>query len=368
MTARHCDSIFRYQTPEPIGMGGPLRARLCTRPALSVRVSRYLPYMTDRDRDAELAEAKAELKAAVAALPEELRSALPTDEHGEPRAELVWALFRYEHPGPREVKWVQVRELTMEEFDAAVEAHGEVYRVTHSYDRFLTFAWHDLQEAIAALDAQLNDRGLIDGDTVPLLEYRLVVFSTALKMYGEYVTAHVNRTNDPALKQNVRSAFSELYDRSFGYRLIYAMRNAVQHGVGSLIRFEGRARLVGDSDTEVESESHIYLQKDVFGASKAKAVVRQQVRELDDDLDLIPLCRDAYSGVQELHARLIPMLHQGVPSAVRLLRQYIDEVGRESAHFHEYVRGLPAKGVLETLTLDREGFAYVIGETGGRVV
>lgn len=195
-----------------------------------------------------------------------------------------------------------------------------------------------------------------------------MVFSTALKMYDEYVAAHVNRMEDETLKQKVGTASSELYGNSFGYRLIYSMRNAIQPGVGNLIRLEGAARLVRGSDTEVESELHIYLQREAFDASKANAAVRKQVRELNDDLDLLPICQEAYAGVRALHARLTTLIHPGAPATVHLLRQYIEEVGRERVHFHEYIRGLAAKGTLETMTLDREGFTYVIAETGGQVV
>jgi hypothetical protein len=128
-----------------------------------------------------------------------------------------------------------VRELSTEEWDAAIAAHREIYRFTRGLDRFPSFAWGDLRGARDELLRQLQERTWPDEWMSQLIEYRILNYSTALKLYHEHVTAQVNRTGDEFLKTQVAMAFSESYDRSFGYRLIYSMRNAFQHGVHGLM-------------------------------------------------------------------------------------------------------------------------------------
>jgi len=188
-----------------------------------------------------------------------------------------------------------------------------------------------------------------------------------LKLYQEYVTAQVNRTGDSDLKAQVASAFSDLYDRNFGYRLIYSMRNAFQHGVRGLLSLQMTARLADGSDMErVVAEAYAHLERDTFTASRANATVRQQVRGMDDDIDLFELGEEVFAEVQMLHARLTALLHPGAPAAAQLLIQYFEELGGERPHFHEYIRGLPTKGILGMTSLDRLGFDYVARQAGKR--
>jgi hypothetical protein len=318
--------------------------------------------------DAELVEAKAALAEAIAQMPADLRAVLPTNAAGEPQVEIVHGLYRYEGLKPGEVRWIEVRELSIEEWDAAIAAHRDVYGFTRGLDGFPSFAWGDLRNARDELLRQLREQTLPDEWMAPLIEYRILNYSTALKLYHQHVTAQVNRTGDDDLKARVAAAFSELYDRSFGYRLIYSMRNAFQHGVRGLVSLRMTARLADGSDTERESEAHAHLEKDAFAAGRGNAAVRQQVREMDDDMDLFELGEEAFAEVQMLHARLAPLLHPEAPAAAQLLIQYIKEVGGERPHFHEYIRGLPTKGILGTTTLDRGGFDYVAQQAGKRAI
>lgn len=317
---------------------------------------------------ADLEEAKAALAEAIAQMPAELRAFLPTNADGEPQVEIVQALYRYDSSKPGEVRWIEVRELTTEEWEAAIAAHRDVYRLTRGLDSFPSFAWGDLRNARDELLRQLREETRPGEWMASLIEYRILNYSTALKLYHEYVTAQVNRTGDDDLKARVAEAFSELYDRSFGYRLIYSMRNAFQHGVRGLVSLRMTARLADGSDTERESEAHAHLEKETFGAGRGNAAVRQQVRATDDDIDLFELGEEAFAEVQKLHARLIPQLHAEAPAAAQLLIKYIEELGGDRPHLHEYIRGLPTRGLLGTTTLDRVGFDYVAREAGKRPI
>jgi hypothetical protein len=316
--------------------------------------------------NASLAAVEAALSEALAQIPADLRAALPVNVEGEPQIEIVRALYRYEHAKPGEVRWIEIRELSTEEWNAAVAAHLDVYRFTRGLDGFPSFAWGDLRNARDELLRQLREQARPDEWMIPLIEYRILNYSTALKLYHEHVTAQVNRTGDEELKVRVAKEFSALYDRSSGYRLVYSMRNAFQHGVRGLVSFKMTSRLTDGSDTRTESEAHAYLAKDAFEASRANAAVRRQVRETSDDIDLFELSEEAFGEVQMLHTRLDPLLHPGAPAAAQLLIQYIRELRGDRPYFHEYIRGFPTRGILGTKTLDRNGFEYVAQQAGVR--
>jgi len=218
--------------------------------------------------DAEFAEAKAALAEAKAHMPADFRAVLPTNAECEPQVEIVQALYRYEGPNPAEVTWTEVRELSAEEWDAAIAAHRDVYRFTRGPEGFPSFAWGDLRNARGELLRQLREQTWPDEWMPPLIEYPILNYSTALKLFQEHVTEQVNRTGDDDVKVRVTAAFSELYDRSFGYRLIYSMRNAFQHGVRGLVSLRMTARLADGSDTKRKSETHAHLEKDAFAAGR----------------------------------------------------------------------------------------------------
>lgn len=312
--------------------------------------------------EAEPGMVEAALAEVISSMPAEQRSALPTDANGEPQAQIVRALYRYEHPKRGEVRFIEVRELSGDDWDAVLAAHGDIYRYTQGLDCFPSFAWGDLLNARDELLRQLREQTLPGEWMAPLIEYRVINYSTALKLYYEHVTAEANRSEDDGLKRRVAAAFSGLYDRSFPYRLIYSMRNAFQHGVRDLVTIEMTARL--ETDSKRTSEAHAYLKKDVFANGRANATVRQQVRDIDDEIDLFELGERTFAELQDLHARLNPLINPGAPAAAQLLIQYIEELGGERPHFHEYIRGLPLKGILGTKTLDRVGFAYVARQAG----
>jgi hypothetical protein len=78
-------------------------------------------------------------------MPADYRAALPTNAEGEPRIKIVQALYRYEDRAPGEVGWIEVRKLSIDEWDAAIAAHRDIYSDTRGMDSFPSFSWGDLQ-------------------------------------------------------------------------------------------------------------------------------------------------------------------------------------------------------------------------------
>lgn len=282
----------------------------------------------------------------------------------DPATKLVHALVRYEEPEPHSIQWVEVRRLPPEEWQSVAEALAVVDSVVRSYDRFLTTAWADLEKAHQyVLDQAVVSRHLVL-DALGVLEYRLLGFSTAIRLYETYITAEANRARDGSVSAAIRSIFSERYDASQAYRVIYHLRNAFQHGVRDLVGGTVSARLVEASSTEtVESQVHVILRREVFARSGANAAVRKEVREMDADPDIVAMCVEAYSGIQDLHERVIPILHRDGPIAARTLMAYVREVGNENPHFHQYDEARPLEST-RIRELDSKGFRYVIAVEG----
>ena len=133
-----------------------------------------------------------------------------SNAENELQVDIVHALYRYEHKKRGEVRWIEVRELSTEQWDAAMAAHLDVYRFTRGLDAFPSFAWGDLKNVRDELLRQLREQTYPDEWMAQLIEYRILNYSTALKLYDEHVTAEVNRTGDEELKARVAAEFSEL--------------------------------------------------------------------------------------------------------------------------------------------------------------
>lgn len=162
------------------------------------------------------------------------------------------------------------------------------------------------------------------------------------------------------------AAFSATYDGSFSYRLLYAMRNAFQHGVGDLLQLRMTARLTDLSSSTTESEAHAYLKTEVFARSRCNAAVRHEVSAMSNPIDLLVESNEAFAELRRLHDRLVPLIYPNAPTAAARIVEYMRELGGERAHFHEYIRGLPSRAILGLTSLDRTGSAYIVEVTGGR--
>lgn len=318
--------------------------------------------MTDDD---ESSTDEGALLAAIAKLPQDVRHALPTNERGEPQVEVVQALYRHESLGAGRFKWVEVRPLRQAEWKLAQEAISAVYKLTRGLDAFPSLAWGDLRIARDEFLNQMRQRRRPNELMSPLIEYRIINFSTSVKLYYEQVMAQARSSLDQTGTDQIAQIFSETYDRSFAYRLLYAIRNAFQHGDRALITLKGTARLAGPTGQDTEVVGSALLHKSRFASGKSNGAVRREVRNLgqDDQLDLFTLSEQAFVDIENLNERIAPILHPNAPEAAERLARYFEELDGERPHFHEYIGGLPTDGLLSIATLDRLSFAYVVEQT-----
>ncbi|WP_414173036.1 hypothetical protein [Clavibacter tessellarius] len=302
--------------------------------------------MTD---DVDPDDVAAQLRAVLAMLPPDEQDMLPRDDRGQPRLEVVQALYRHDQSKPGEHLWTEVRELDPDEFVAANDALSAVYRRTRGLNAFPAFAWGDLDTAKTEFLRQVHHDGRFSEWMASLIEYRLINFSTAVKLYQEQVLTQAKHAADEALHPQLKAMFSEVYDRSFAYRVLYSIRNAFHHGDRRLISLSGTSRLKGPSGGDIETDGVALLDKAAFAAGESNGAVRREIRELGEDIevDLFRLSSQTFSEIELLSDRIIPLLHPAAPQAAALLAGYFGELDGQRPHFHEYIRGLPLKGFLE---------------------
>ncbi|WP_434513171.1 hypothetical protein [Clavibacter nebraskensis] len=323
--------------------------------------------MTD---DVDPDDVAAQLRAVLAMLPPDVQDMLPRNGRGQPRLEVVQALYRHDQSKPGEHLWTEVRELDLGEFDAANDALSAVYRLTRGLNAFPAFAWGDLDTAKTEFLRQVHRNGQFSEWMASLIEYRVIIFSTAVKLYQEQVLTQAKHAADEALYPQLKAMFSEVYDRSFAYRVLYSIRNAFHHGDRRIISLKGTSRLKGPSGGDIETDGVALLDKAAFAAGESNGAVRREIRELGEDIevDLFRLSSQTFSEIEQLSDRIIPLLHPDAPQAAAVLAGYFRELDGQRPHFHEYIRGLPLKGVLGITTLDRLSFAYVAAQAGSHAV
>jgi hypothetical protein len=312
----------------------------------------------------------ARLQALLAELPPHVQDLLPRDDSGKLQLELVQALYRHTQPHPGEHRWTEVRELAPGEWELANDALSALYKLTRGLDAFPFFAWGDLKAARDEFLRQVHDEGQFSEWMPSLIEYRVINFSTAVKLYQEQVLAQARNAADDTLQAQLKAMFSEVYDRSFAYRVLYSVRNAFHHGDRRLISLSGTSRMTGPTGEDVETEGVALLDKNAFASGGSNGAVRKEIRELaqDVEVDLFDLSSQTFSEIERLSQRIAPLLHPNAPQAAAVLAGYFRELGGDRPHFHEYIRGLPSKGILGITTLDRLSFAYVAEQANVRAV
>ncbi|MEC5149531.1 hypothetical protein [Cryobacterium sp. GrIS_2_6] len=278
-------------------------------------------------------------------------------------------LYRYERTGPKSITWNIVRELTADEYSAVGSAISTVYEAIRGVAGFAKVAHSDLDDLMTRLHAMAADESLrIRAETWPThLQYRVVAVSAAIRMHEEHVLAAIRRRygKESHEEQEAKRIFNEVFDGSLAYRVIYSLRNAVVHGSRGLVTSFGKSALVADGGGErIDTVIELRLRRDGVAKSTFKAAVRNEVVALTEDPDLVVFCQLALAAIKVVQQRLDSLVNPDLPAAVRLLRNYIDEVMtlRDIPRFHEHEFGQPHIGlVILGMT---EGIAqYVLAAT-----
>lgn len=286
----------------------------------------------------------------------------------EPAEELEHHLYRYTRDSPDvPLTWEPVRRLSEAEFQDVSTALATVTKLLRRPQSPVEIAYRDLSEYVASLTQRAVDMAVLrrTEDWLPELQYRFIALSAALRMYEEVTMADAGRVSDTTAATEMKTAFSEVYDRSLAYRVIYAMRNLLVHGAGQTLDVKARTWI--DEADQKHAHLTLTLRRDVFVKSKAKAAVRGEVAELPTAPDLLAFAHEAVAGVRDIEKVAVRLLHPSRDASVDLLYEYMLELhrlGGGSPRFHTHPPSDPF--AVQISELPASGFAYVLEDVRRR--
>ncbi|UKA59135.1 hypothetical protein [Arthrobacter sp. FW306-2-2C-D06B] len=260
-----------------------------------------------------------------ALMPGQWLYALSSEEELAPsgRPGIAYNLVRPLKPGERE------------ELDRAIRS---VTNIVQGFMVYIRQALNDLGESIqrvfsehASMSGDVNSRRIE-------LEYRMLNVCAAIRMYEEHTYSEIDRKYGPNSSQRIAAkvVFTQTYDKSLEYRILYYLRNAMTHGSRNLISFAFSATSNPGEDPSFTLQ--LPLQRDKFFASNAKATVRQEVQAMSEDPDTLSMCFSVLATMTDLNHQLTPILEPDLLDHVVTLAHLINEAAA--------VRGYPAYGSL----------------------
>lgn len=273
----------------------------------------------------------------------------------------VYGLFRHRPPLPTDlgagtvkVIFEMVRELTKDQFDQAGEAVQVIGRVLVGFDNNLERSFNGLTESTERLTAAFGNSDAFQdfSNWGPDLLHHITNFSVALVMHQTYVTSEVGHLygRDNAQHIAVKKAFSDLYDRSLSYRIIYGFRNAIVHSSRPLVSSYANSKLVIDlnGNEHIESDVKLRLIREAFSTTKPNAKLRDEVLALTEDPELLEACRAAWAETKAVHAGIAPVLYPTRNEAVQTLWEYVVEtaaLGGYGPYFNSLQKPDPSVGM-----------------------
>jgi hypothetical protein len=221
----------------------------------------------------------------------------------------------------------------LEELDKAIRS---VTNIVQGFMVYVSQAMNDLSESIqrifsehASMSGDVNSRRIE-------LEYRMLNVCAAIRMYEEHTYSEIDRRygQNSSQREAAKLVFTQTYDKSQEYRILYYLRNAMTHGSRNLISFTFSATANPGEDNKFDLR--LPLQRDKFYASNAKAAVRQEVQALPEDPDTLSMCFSVLAAMTDLNQQLMPILEPDLMDHVVTLAHLINEAAT--------VMGYPAYG------------------------
>lgn len=213
--------------------------------------------------------------------------------------------------------------ITYEELEAAKDAVSVLVKLYRGFNIYLRIAFDDLTEELANASEMLLQASQLDDTAEMRLIHRVINFSVALRMYNEHAVGIVSSKwgKSSVELRECEQAFSEAFDRSLGYRVTYALRNALVHSKEQLIGLNYSSYLL-DPDSpgsEGGSKVHLTLIREVFAEADVRAQTRAEVAGLGDDPDLVKLFEDALIEIEKLNDQISPLLFPELKEATSAL-------------------------------------------------
>lgn len=140
-------------------------------------------------------------------------------------------------------------------------------------------------------------------DQLHVVNRRLVNLLTTCKLYIDQLHHSLSELvgKDHAVTTSVEARKSEAYDNRFGYRVMEALRNHVQHRGLPVHRIKYQSKWNDDRSLRRHRTKIILEPQRLAEDPKFKKSVLREMQEKSDKLNLKPLVRDYLSGIIAVH-------------------------------------------------------------------
>lgn len=221
------------------------------------------------------------------------------------------------------VSFTLLDRITYEELEAAKVSVSVLVKLYRGFNIHLRIAFEDLAEELANATDMVLQVSELDDTAEMRLTHRVISFSVALRMYNEHVVGVVSSKwgKSSVELRECKQAFSEVFDRSLGYRVTYALRNALVHSKEQLIGLNYSSYLLdpGSPGSEGGSKVHLTLRREVFAEADVRAQTRAEVAGLERDPDLAELFEEVLVETEKLNDLISPLLFPEVKEATSAL-------------------------------------------------
>jgi hypothetical protein len=222
-----------------------------------------------------------------------------------------------------------LRMMSAVEHEQVASAVRTLSEYVQGLDAFWTIALEDLTTTmdVVAADILSDLSGFKNVESwKPKITYRLLSLSIALRMYEEYVNAHVRRPEGKTgpIGEAVKAEFSRTYDTSPHYRILYALRNSLAHGSTRAIEVEGHVTVDAMDDEGTSFSLEVRLNREAFVSNSPKLKV--EILALTVDPDVITIVERVAGDIRRLNNRVKDLIFPEALDASRVIGRYIAEV------------------------------------------
>lgn len=212
--------------------------------------------------------------------------------------------------------------ISQEEYSAIAEAKEGLFKALFAEEKFDLVVENYLKLETCFLDS--TDKNMVLGNQDyewgqaqrRLFNRRLVNLLSACRSYIDYTKQSIHAalfgTVDAVAR--IEAAFSSHYDNSFGYRVMEALRNSVQHQGFPIHAVEYPAAWHGEGDDSslvfglsIYTKT-AYLRED----NKFKRAVLKELEDRGGRVDLKLLARDYMAALGDVHGQLRGMIRPAI--------------------------------------------------------
>lgn len=190
----------------------------------------------------------------------------------------------------------------------------------------------------------------------------VLTFCSALNLHQEQSLADAKRHHGPGAAEvvEVKQFFSQAYDSSFAYRLMYRLRNVLVHHSLRCVGLFLSAKETSPSGLIVNQyEMRVPLLREIFLGAKqnVSAATRQELQDMSADPDILMLCREAMLGLERVDKKIRMLVNPGLlddAAAVHRLNGLFEDIpgGRALAQLRYGPDGTPKQIPHSLLTPD----------------